>query len=238
MALGTSYGIRHRSWQRALHAMSIVLLAACGAAQTKLTTQPRSEIVVEDALIVSAQPAPREGELPALPQPLAQASQAFAHGHGLALALLKAQGPAAPSAIDDGSYAQWSRDVFEPWLAQRVREVQAVSDELGAVRDGPASEHVVAAALLGLIYARVDTQLHAVTPPLSVSSEAKLLRVYQHQLNESAKQWLEQAAGAFVHCVRGAARVALERTDAALEDLRVATSAGAQAWVSGRAHAA
>jgi tetratricopeptide (TPR) repeat protein len=35
---------------------------------------------------------------------------------------------------------------------------------------------------------------------------------------------------------RGAARVALKRADAALEDLRVATGAGAQAWVSGRAH--
>ena len=35
---------------------------------------------------------------------------------------------------------------------------------------------------------------------------------------------------------RGAARVALNRADAALEDLRVATSADAQAWVNGRAH--
>jgi cation transport ATPase len=34
---------------------------------------------------------------------------------------------------------------------------------------------------------------------------------------------------------RGAARVALGRVDAATEDLRVATGAGAQAWVGGRA---
>ncbi len=34
---------------------------------------------------------------------------------------------------------------------------------------------------------------------------------------------------------RGAARVILRETDAAVADLRAATSAGAQAWVSGRA---
>jgi tetratricopeptide (TPR) repeat protein len=42
--------------------------------------------------------------------------------------------------------------------------------------------------------------------------------------------------GALWHYKRGAARVALKRMDAAVEDLRAATVADAQAWVTGRAH--
>ena len=183
-----------------------VCVAACGGSQAKPTTPAPRELVVDEPTVISAQRPLREGELPPLPQALAQTSAAFQHGHMLASALLAAEGPGAPNALDDATYDAWSAHEFQAWLSARVQAAQAATDALGAVRDGPASEHVPAAALLGLVFARTHQQLLAVPAPASVSSDGKLLRVYTSQLNATAQRWLEQAAAAFGHCSRAAAQ--------------------------------
>jgi hypothetical protein len=183
-------------------------LAACGASQPIATTPARRELVIEEATVVSAQRPLRDGELPALPQALNHTSAAFQRGHALASELLHAPGPGAPPALDDQSYAAWSRGEFQAWLSTRIRAAQAATDALGAVRDGPASEHVPAAALLGLVYMRTHAQLLAVSPPANVSADAKLQRIYTAQLNASAQRWADQAGAAFGHCSRAAAREA------------------------------
>jgi hypothetical protein len=186
----------------------VLLLTACGASQPTATTPARRELVVDEAMVVSARRPLREGELPPLPQALDHTSAAFQRGHALAHELLQAPAPSTPPALDDAGYAAWSERDFQTWLSARVAAAQAATDALGAVRDRPASEHVPAAALLGLVFARTHAQLLAVPPPAKVSADAKLQRIYASQLNASAQRWAEQAAAAFDHCSRAAAREA------------------------------
>ena len=186
--------------------IGVAWLTACGAAQPAPTTPQREELVVDEATVVSVRRPLREGELPPLPQALPATSTAFQRGHALAIELLRAPGPGAPAALDAATYDAWSAREFQSWLAARVTAAQLAADALGAVRAGPASEHVPAAALLGLCFARTHAQLLAVPPPASVSADPKLLRVYQAELNDGAQRWSEQAAAAFAHCGRGAAR--------------------------------
>lgn len=189
-------------------ALLALVVAACGASQAKPTTPQAREVVVEEPTVITASRPLREGELPPLPQELPHTSSAFQRGHALATALLAAPGPGVPSALDDASYGAWSAHEFQAWLTTRVQEAQAATDALGAVRDGPASEHVPAAALLGLVFARTHEQLLAVPAPASVSGDGKLLRIYGSQLNASSARWSEQAIAAFAHCSRASAQEA------------------------------
>ncbi|HMI93553.1 MAG TPA: hypothetical protein VK509_19405, partial [Polyangiales bacterium] len=187
---------------------SLLLLTACGASQPTPSTPGRRELIIDEATVVTARRPLREGELPELPQALDHTSTAFQRGHALANELLHAPGPGSPPALDDTSYAAWSDRDFQAWLSARVSAAQAATDALGSVRDGPASEHVPAAGLLGLVFARTHAQLLAVPSPASVSADAKLQRIYASQLNASAQRWAEQASAAFGHCSRAAAREA------------------------------
>lgn len=193
--------------RRQLSLVALVVTAAvlgCGAAQSGASTTPgRRELVIDEPSIVRARPTRAPGELPALPQPLESSPEAFRRAHALASALLAASGPGTPPS-DDAAHAQWSKDSFAPWLTRRAAELQAVVDAFAPARDGSAAERVVAAALVGLGYARLHAQLVGVPPPAGVAAEAKLTRVYRSALNAQAAAFLEQGSAALAHCAQDA----------------------------------
>ena len=142
-------------------------LSGCGASQAGGATTPgRRELVIDEPTIVRGRPTRAPGELPALPQPLDSSPEAFRRAHALATALLAAEGPGTPP-TEDAAHAQWSTDSFAPWLTRRAAELQAVVDAFAEAREGTAGERVVAAALVGLCYARLHAQLVSVPPPES-----------------------------------------------------------------------
>jgi hypothetical protein len=69
----------------------------------------------------------------------------------------------------------------------------------------PPSEQVIAAALVGMLYAHTHEQLLAVPPPPSVRADEKLLHIYQDQVNQTAASWLDSAVAALRAGANGAA---------------------------------
>jgi len=193
---------------------ALVVAAAvvgCGATQSGTSTTPaRRELVIDEPTIVQGRPTRAPGELPALPQPLDSSPEAFRRAHALAAALLAAEGPGTPPS-EDAAHAQWSKDRFAPWLTRRAAELQAVVDAFAPAREGTAAERVVAAALVGLGYARLHAQLVGVPPPATVAADAKLTRVYQSALDTQAQAFLEQGSAALARC----AQEAMAQTEAA-----------------------
>lgn len=170
----------------------------------------RNEVVVDEATVVQAHaPKPqREGDLPELPTALRPSSPSFSRGLALAQAVLHAGGPGAPPDDEQLSYDTWLKAELEPWLEARGQAVQEALEPLGQVieaSDGAPSERVVAAALIGMIYAQAHDQLYAVPPPPAVRADEKLLHIYQDQVNQTSASWVDSAARALRDCARGAA---------------------------------
>jgi hypothetical protein len=186
-------------------------LAACGGAQPQGETIPgRRELIIDEPTVVRARPprAPDEPpgteDLPELPEPLPSLPEAFRRAHALSPALLTAEGPGVPPS-EDAAHARWSEDRFAPWLAARSAALQAVVDAFAPARSGTGAERVVAAALVGMGYARLHAQLVAVPPPASVAADEKLARVYRSALDAQASAFLEQCSAALAHCAGQAA---------------------------------
>ncbi|MDH5673671.1 MAG: hypothetical protein OEZ06_16060 [Myxococcales bacterium] len=198
-----------KTWALVL-GQGLSLLLGCGARQAQPTTSGGGDdVVVEQALVVEG----RKGAvaLPPLPQALEHSSEDFRRGHGLAQELLAAAGPGQPPTDDRAAYEAWTQGEFTGWLEGRAVQTRTAVDALGAVQKGPPSEHVVAAALVGLIYERLAAQLLAVPPPAAIAAEAKLERHYRKGLDDAATEWRTPAERAFFHCAKGAAL----QTDAA-----------------------
>jgi hypothetical protein len=122
--------------------------------------------------------------------------------------VLRAPGPAAPPGDDQLTYDAWLKAELEPWLEARGKVVQEALEPLGQVLEAASSapsEQVVAAALIGLIYAQAHDQLCAVPPPPAVRTDAKLLHIYQDQVNQTSASWVDSAVGALRDCARRAA---------------------------------
>jgi hypothetical protein len=166
--------------------------------------------VVDEATVVKGR-APigqADADLPQLPTASQAPSQAFSDGLALARAVLRATGPAAPPGDDQSSYDAWLKAELEPWLEARGKTVQEALEPLGQVLETASSEpseQVVAAALIGLIYAQAHDQLGAVPPPPAVRTDAKLLRIYQDQVNQTSASWADSAVSALRDCARRSA---------------------------------
>ncbi len=180
-------------------------LHACASSAPGTTTAARNELVVDEALVVTAAPVRDAHGLPPLPQPLAATSEVFQRGHAQAIALLEAAGPLALSGSDEGAYEAWTRGPFTEWMEARGAQTKAAVADLGAVQQGPASEHVVAAALVGMIYTRLTDQLVAIPPPAHLASDALLAKHYRKGLDDASDEWRKAAQGAFFHCAKHAA---------------------------------
>jgi hypothetical protein len=165
----------------------------------------RTEIVVDEAEVVRVQaPGARGDRLPPLPRALDAMSPAFQRGYALAEPLLEAPPASAPPDAAD-AYRAWVESAFKPWLNARASAVQDAFAALAEVLGGPADEHVVAAALVGSIAARVHAQLVAVPAPPELRADEKLLQIYQNEVNGNAASWLGQAIAALRDCALSAA---------------------------------
>jgi hypothetical protein len=184
---------------------------ACGARQPGPTTPGRTEVVVDEATVVTAAPRRDEHGLPPLPVPLDSTSPDFRAGRELALRLLHADGPGPPPGGDEQAYARWTAGPFTDWMQKRAAATRAAVQRLGEVADGPPAEHVVGAALVGLVYERLVVQLLTVPPPPHLSGDPLLLRHYRKGLDDASAEWREAATRALFHCAKHAAM----QTDAA-----------------------
>ena len=180
-------------------------LHACASRAPGTTTPARNELVVDEALVVTAAPVRDAHGLPPLPQPLAATSDVFQRGHGKAIALLEAGGPPALGGVDEAAYETWTRGPFTEWMEARGAQTKAAVADLGAVQQGPASEHVVAAALVGMIYTRLTDQLVAIPAPAHLASDPLLTKHYRKGLDDASDEWRKAAQGAFFHCAKHAA---------------------------------
>jgi hypothetical protein len=163
---------------------------------------------VDEAQVVRVQaPGARGDRLPELPRPIAATSPEFQRGYSLAQPLLEAPPPAAPPE-DATAYRAWLESDFKPWLAARAAAVQEAFTALGTSVNGPADEHVVAAAVIGSIAGRVHAQVLAVPAPPELRANENLLRIYRNELNGNAAAWLAQALAALRDCALTAAHQA------------------------------
>jgi hypothetical protein len=186
--------------------VSCSLLACAASPPPPPATPATSEIVVDEAVVVHADaPGVREAGLPPLPLSLPAATPAFQRGFALARPLLDAPGP-APAPDDAAAYSTWLSGEFQPWLAARQQAVQEATGALGASAQGVFAERVVGAALVGLIDARVLSQLLAVPPPPEVRGDEALVRAYQNGLHQNTAGWVEQALVSLRDCADHAAR--------------------------------
>jgi hypothetical protein len=194
----------HGRWISAL-----AVAVGCAATPPRSQAPKRSEIVVDEATVVQGR-APQtqvQRGLPALPTAAAASSPAFLRGLALAQAVLAAPGPGTPSDDTELSYDTWLKAELEPWLEARGKAVQEALEPLGQVIeavDGAPNEQVVAAALVGLIYAQAHDELGSVPPPPAVRADEKLLHIYRDQVNQTSESWVESAVRALRHCARGA----------------------------------
>lgn len=180
----------------------------CGSTQPRVQAPPtRSEIVVDEATVVTvAAPGARvDGSLPPLPQAWATTSPAFRQGLGLAETVLNAPGPTPPPDDSQPTYDAWLGAELEPWLEARGKAVQDALKPLSELAPSSPSEQVIAAALVGMLYARTHEQLLAVPPPPVVRADEKLLHIYRDQVNQTATSWLDSAVTALRQCANGAA---------------------------------
>jgi dihydrofolate reductase len=139
-------------------------LIACGARQAQPSTAEPGEVTIEQGSLVIARRGAEAG-LPPLPQALPATSADFQRGYALALDLLADPGPMPPPDTDAAAYEHWTKGEFSRWIAGRGRAVEELVTPLQRVAQGPASEHVIAAALLGLIYQRTYEQFMLIAPP-------------------------------------------------------------------------
>jgi len=179
-------------------------LFGCASAAPQGGTTPKTELVIDEGTLVQGRSPRSEGGLPLLPQTLSETSVAFQSGYAAAEPLLRAAGPTNPP-DDQAGYDAWITATLMPWLDGRGREVEAALRPLGAVTQGPPPERVVAAALVGLLYARMHDQLVAVPPPPSVRADQGLLRIYQDQVHETSAAFVENAVRALRACAVSAA---------------------------------
>jgi hypothetical protein len=199
--------------------LTALVLAGCAATPPRAST--RQELVIDEATVVRV---PRRSagsagtaQLPALPEPIAGASPSFQRGVAHAHQLLRAAGPSAPPEQDDEVAAKaWLDTQFRPWLEQRLSATDALVEFFAGISPagapGSASEHVVAAALLGLVYGNVYDQLTAIPAPAHVRGDPALLRVYQNELHATIAGRL---LGTAIVAHRGCAAAAAEQHDAA-----------------------
>jgi len=96
-------------------------------------------------------------------------------------------------------------------MVERGKQTKAAVDELATVQQGPPSEHVTAAAVIGMVYRRLTEQLLAIPPPAHLAADPMLSRHYRKGLDDVAAEWQKAAQGAFFHCAKHAAL----QTDAA-----------------------
>jgi hypothetical protein len=193
-----------------LLASSAWLICGCAAAPPHAQTVPpqQREIVVDEAAVVAV-PSPGarvDGPLPALPQPLATTSPGFQQGFELAQHALASPGPAAPADDSQESYDAWISAMLQPWLEARGKTVQAALQALATATQTSAAEQTVAAALVGLLYARTEQQLLAVPPPPAVRTDPKLLHIYRDQVNQTSATWVDSAVAALRQCASIAAQ--------------------------------
>jgi hypothetical protein len=185
-----------------------VALFGCAATPPRATTPRRSEIVIDEETVVQvrAPGAPvTEGALPPLPQVSQHPSAAFQQGFVLAQALLRANGPSAPPDGDQSTYDAWLKAELAPWLEARGTALKAALRPLGEATSASPSEQVVAAALVGLVYARTQRQLLEVPPPPAVRTDEKLLHIYLDQVHQTSASWAKSAVDALRYCAAGAA---------------------------------
>jgi hypothetical protein len=186
------------------------LMGGCAAAPPRAQTAPpqQREIVVDEAAVVSvpSHGARVDGPLPLLPRPLQATSPGFQQGFEQAQNALAAPSPAAPPDESQESYDAWITAVLQPWLEARGKTVQAALQSLATADQTSASEQVVAAALVGMLYARTEQQLLAVAPPSAVRADPRLLRIYQDQVNQTSASWVDSAVAALRQCASIAAQ--------------------------------
>ena len=185
-----------------------VVLFGCAATPPRAQTPRRSEIVVDEATVVQVRApgaAVTDGALPPLPQTSQHPSAAFQQGFQLAQALLRASGPTALPDGDQATYDAWLKAELAPWLETRGTALKEALRPLGEATAASPSEQVVAAALVGLIYARTQRQLLEVPPPPEVRADEKLLHIYLDQVHQTSESWAKSAVDALRYCAAGAA---------------------------------
>jgi len=189
--------------------VTAALLGACAGGQPQPTTPQRSEVVIEDALVVEASARGDDVgfmQLPRLPRPVAELGAPLQPAYATTLQALRA--PQVPPRQPAMPYEVWLREVFEPWLAATRQRLQGAVTALAGCADAAEEQRVVASALTGLLWMRLVDQFNAVPPPDSIAGDADLARSYRHGLDRTTGPWLDLAIGPLQYCTQHASWLA------------------------------
>src|SRR5215813_534738 len=152
----------------------LCFVCACAGRTPRPETPKREEIVVDEATVITAHGpgaggvSDDESALPALtiPGPERTPSPAIERGVQLAGALIVAPSrPQVDAPDDQAGYDAWLRTQLEPWPESHGKAVQEMVAAFGGVPAGDVGEQVVAAGLVGIVYARTYFALIGVPPP-------------------------------------------------------------------------
>lgn len=110
--------------------------------------------------------------------------------------------PEGPREATEEAITAWARGPLAAWIAARRHAMQAAIATSEAVRDDPAHERGVAAALLGHALEELVAGMRAAPLPRAIAEDAALLEAYASRLRDALQPIAREASIAYAFCER------------------------------------